>query len=45
MRALRPRRYTLVLVNAEESPRIELEQITRLARSVDGFLLAASRLP
>ena len=37
--------FTLVLVNAEESPRIELEQITRLARSVDGFLLAASRLP
>lgn len=36
--------YTLVLVNAEESPRIELEQITRLSRSVDGFLLAASRL-
>jgi DNA-binding LacI/PurR family transcriptional regulator len=37
--------YTLVLVNAEESPRIEYEQIQRLARSVDGFLLAASRLP
>jgi DNA-binding LacI/PurR family transcriptional regulator len=37
--------FTLVLVNAEESPRIELEQISRLARSVDGFLLAASRLP
>lgn len=37
--------YTLVLVNAEESPRIEEEQIQRLARSVDGFLLAASRLP
>jgi DNA-binding LacI/PurR family transcriptional regulator len=36
---------TLVLVNAEESPRIELEQIGRLARSVDGFLLAASRMP
>ena len=37
--------YTLVLVNAEESPRIEQEQIRRLARSVDGFVLAASRLP
>ncbi|MCZ2820718.1 LacI family DNA-binding transcriptional regulator [Modestobacter sp. VKM Ac-2977] len=37
--------YTLVLVNAEESPRIELEQINRLTRSVDGFLLAASRQP
>ncbi|MCZ2818153.1 MULTISPECIES: LacI family DNA-binding transcriptional regulator [unclassified Modestobacter] len=37
--------YTLVLVNAEESPRIELEQIQRLTRSVDGFLLAASRQP
>ena len=37
--------YTLVLVNAEESPRIEQEQIQRLARSVDGFLLAASRMP
>ncbi len=38
-------RFTLVLVNAEESARIEMEQIARLARSVDGFLLAASRLP
>jgi DNA-binding LacI/PurR family transcriptional regulator len=37
--------HTLVLVNAEESPRIEQEQIRRLARSVDGFVLAASRLP
>ncbi|MBB3674712.1 LacI family DNA-binding transcriptional regulator [Modestobacter versicolor] len=37
--------FTLVLVNAEESPRIEWEQISRLMRSVDGFLLAASRLP
>ena len=37
--------YTLVLVNAEESARIEQEQIRRLARSVDGFILAASRLP
>jgi DNA-binding LacI/PurR family transcriptional regulator len=37
--------FTLVLVNAEESPRIEQEQIHRLARSVDGFVLAASRLP
>ena len=37
--------YTLVLVNAEESPRVEQEQIRRLDRSVDGFVLAASRLP
>lgn len=37
--------YTLVLVNAEESPRMEFEQIKRMARSVDGFLLAASRQP
>lgn len=36
---------TLVLVNAEESPRIEYDHIRRLALSVDGFLLAASRLP
>lgn len=38
-------RYTLVLVNAEESPRIEYDHIRRLAQSVDGFVLAASRLP
>ena len=37
--------YTLVLVNAEESPRIEYDQIQRLVTSVDGFVLAASRLP
>jgi DNA-binding LacI/PurR family transcriptional regulator len=37
--------YTLVLVNAEESTRMELEQVKRLAKSVDGFLLAASRQP
>lgn len=37
--------YTLVLVNAEESPQIEHEQIQRLVGSVDGFVLAASRLP
>ena len=36
--------YTLVLVNAEESPRIEYDQIQRLVPSVDGFILAASRL-
>jgi len=36
--------YTLVLVNAEESPRIEYAQIQRLISSVDGFVLAASRL-
>jgi DNA-binding LacI/PurR family transcriptional regulator len=37
--------YTLVLINAEESPRIEYAQIQRLVSSVDGFVLAASRLP
>jgi LacI family transcriptional regulator len=37
--------YTLVLINAGESPRIEYDSIQRIARSVDGFLLAASRLP
>lgn len=36
--------HTLVLVNAEESPRIEYDQIQRLVSSVDGFVLAASRL-
>ena len=44
MRA-RASEYTLVLVNAEESPRIEYDQIQRLVSSVDGFVLAASRLP
>ena len=44
MRA-RASEYTLVLVNAEESPRVEYDQIQRLAPSVDGFVLAASRLP
>ncbi|MGH1565421.1 LacI family DNA-binding transcriptional regulator [Mumia sp. DW29H23] len=37
--------YTLVLVNAEETPRTEYDQIQQLSRSVDGFVLAASRLP
>ncbi len=36
---------TLVIVNAEESPSIEREQVRGLTRSVDGFILAASRLP
>ncbi|MEQ6900441.1 LacI family DNA-binding transcriptional regulator [Nocardioides sp. YIM 152588] len=36
---------TLVIVNAEESPTIERDQIRALTRSVDGFILAASRLP
>lgn len=35
---------TLVIVNAEESPRIELGQVRGLLESVDGFVLAASRL-
>src|SRR5918996_569346 len=38
-------KYTLVLVNADESPRVEYDQIQRLVSSVDGFVLAASRLP
>ncbi|WP_244930944.1 LacI family DNA-binding transcriptional regulator [Nocardioides sp. W7] len=37
--------YTLVLVNVEESPRIEWDQVQRLVPAVDGFVLAASRLP
>lgn len=44
MRA-RASQYTLVLVNAEESPRVEYDQIQRLVPAVDGFVLAASRLP
>ena len=36
---------TLVIVNAEESPTIERDQVKGLMRSVDGFILAASRLP
>ena len=36
---------TLVLVNAEESPTIELEQVRGLTSTVDGFIMAASRLP
>ena len=36
---------TLVIVNAEESPTIEHDQVMGLTRSVDGFILAASRLP
>ncbi len=44
MRA-RASEYTLILVNAEESSRIEYDQIQRLVPAVDGFVLAASRLP
>ncbi|MGJ9423402.1 LacI family DNA-binding transcriptional regulator [Aeromicrobium sp. CF3.5] len=36
--------HTMVLVNAEESPRIEIEQVRGLVRQVDGFVLASSRL-
>jgi DNA-binding LacI/PurR family transcriptional regulator len=36
--------HTLVVVNAEESPRIEIERIQDLAAKVDGFVLASSRL-
>ncbi|MEL7975046.1 LacI family DNA-binding transcriptional regulator [Isoptericola sp. F-RaC21] len=35
---------TLVIVNAEESERIEQSQVADLASSVDGFVLASSRL-
>ena len=35
---------TLVIVNAEESERIEASQVRDLAPSVDGFVLASSRL-
>lgn len=37
--------YTLVLGDTEESPEQELRHIQRLGPAVDGFLLAASRLP
>lgn len=36
---------TFILSNTEESATKEQDQIERLARSVDGFVLAASRLP
>ena len=36
---------TLVLVNCEESAQIELQQVHGLQGSVDGFVLASSRLP
>lgn len=36
---------TLVLVNCEESTQIELEQVRGLTSTVDGFVMAASRLP
>ncbi|GAA3286832.1 LacI family DNA-binding transcriptional regulator [Nesterenkonia halobia] len=37
--------FTFVVVNAEESPQIELTQVRGLASKVDGFVLASSRLP
>jgi LacI family transcriptional regulator len=37
--------FTLVLGDSEESPDRELRHIERLGPAVDGFLLAASRLP
>lgn len=43
--AARDRDYALVLVNAAESPQLERDQVDRLAGSVDGLLLLASRLP
>lgn len=36
---------TFILSNTEESAAKEQDQVERLARSVDGFVLAASRLP
>lgn len=41
---VRAANHTMVLVNAEESSRIEHEQIRDLATTVDGFVLASSRL-
>ena len=37
--------YTLILTDTEESPDGETHRIERLSPSVDGFVLAASRLP
>jgi LacI family transcriptional regulator len=37
--------YTLILANSEESGEAEQRHVERLARGVDGFVLAASRLP
>lgn len=37
--------YTLILTDTEESPDGETRSIDRLGRAVDGFVLAASRLP
>jgi LacI family repressor for deo operon, udp, cdd, tsx, nupC, and nupG len=36
--------YTLILADTEESGELEAALVTRLARSVDGFVLASSRL-
>lgn len=36
--------YTLILADTEESPEVEARHIDRLARAVDGFVLASSRL-
>ena len=37
--------YTLVLADTRESPDTEWKHLERLARGVDGFILASSRLP
>jgi LacI family transcriptional regulator len=37
--------YTLVLADTRQSPERELEVIARISSFVDGFILAASRLP
>lgn len=37
--------YTLILSDTEESPELEARHLERLAKAVDGFVLAATRLP
>jgi len=37
--------YTMVLADTDEDPEVEARHLGKLARAVDGFLLAASRLP
>ena len=43
-RQLSASQYTLVLVDTEESPEVELAAVERLRTSVDGMVLTASRL-
>ena len=37
--------YTLILADTEESAAVETRHVERLSRSVDGFVLASSRIP